>query len=136
MIIQNWSFTIFRILSSSIFIVSGFGHLLNPKKLVTKLTLSPGWDLLSSFFNPTYLIVITGIILLTAGLSLLFGLKVRIAACILILILIPITLTVQVGRVDTLGPLFKNIAILGSLILLASNDSGNTSKSQLQEESK
>lgn len=35
---------------------------------------------------------------------------------LLIAVLIPITLTIQVGQVETMGPLFKNAAILGGLL--------------------
>jgi len=38
------------------------------------------------------------------------------------LVLIPITLTIQVGQVQTMGPLFKNIGLAGGLLFFAMND--------------
>ena len=59
--------------------------------------------------------------MLIAGVALLIGFKTRVSAIILIAVLIPITLTIQVGQVATLGPLFKNVAILGGLIFFSIN---------------
>lgn len=132
MITHYWSFTAFRMMVSSIFIVSGYGHLFSPEKLVMRLTQSPGWSLLSVFFNPTILIILTGVILLSGGLALFFNIKIRLAAIVLILVLIPITLTVQTGGGETIGPFFKNIAILGSLILVSSNDFSRNLKGVLK----
>jgi putative oxidoreductase len=41
---------------------------------------------------------------------------------VLLAVLIPITITVQVGQINTLGPLFKNIAIIGGLLFFILND--------------
>lgn len=57
-----------------------------------------------------------------AGFSLLVGYKTKWAAIVLAAVIIPITLTVQVGQIHTLGPLFKNIAILGGLLFFILND--------------
>ncbi len=59
--------------------------------------------------------------MLIAGISLLLGFKTKMASIILIAVLIPITLTVQVGQMTSLGPLFKNVAILGGLLFLSIN---------------
>jgi putative oxidoreductase len=66
-----------------------------------------------------------------AGLGLLTGFKTRWSAIILAAVLIPITLTIQVGQITTLGPLFKNIAILGGLIFFIINDFNNTQKNNV-----
>ncbi|MCO4755261.1 MAG: DoxX family membrane protein [Bacteriovoracaceae bacterium] len=116
---NHWSYIIFRTCLSSIFLVAGIGHVLSPDKLVARLVLSPGWPLLAPFFDPKLLIVLTGIVLLVGGLGLLFNFRPKQSAFVLIGVLIPITLTVQVGSSATLGPLFKNIAILGGLVLVA-----------------
>lgn len=59
--------------------------------------------------------------MLISGLSLALGYKTRYAAILLIAILIPITITIQVGQLTTLGPLFKNVAILGGLLFFTMN---------------
>lgn len=46
-------------------------------------------------------------------------------AALLIAVLLPITLTVQVGSAEGSGPLFKNIALLGGLIHFAANGAGS-----------
>lgn len=74
------------------------------------------------------LIILSGIAMLAAGFLFLIGYKTKWAALILMAVLIPITLTVQVGQITTLGPLFKNIAILGGLLFFVLNDTGNLIK--------
>ena len=66
-----------------------------------------------------FLIVGGGIALLAGGLALLVGFHTRRAAIGLMMLLIPITITVQIGRFSTIGPLFKNIAIFGGLLYFA-----------------
>jgi len=44
------------------------------------------------------------------------------------LVLLPITLSVQVGQIETLGPLFKNIAIMGGLLFFIINKTPNILK--------
>ncbi|HSP40959.1 MAG TPA: DoxX family protein, partial [Gillisia sp.] len=66
--------------------------------------------------------ILSGIVMLIAGISLLIGFKTRYAAAVLALVLIPITITVQVGQMSSLGPLFKNVAIMGALLFFILND--------------
>ncbi len=110
-------FKIFRIMLSLIFLVAGFGHLFSPAKLVYRLEESPGWPLLQSFFDPTFLIVATGIVLMTGGIGLLLNIKPQLSSLALMGVLIPITLTAQTS-LESIGPLFKNVAIMGGLILV------------------
>ncbi|MGB7841312.1 MAG: DoxX family membrane protein, partial [Salinimicrobium sp.] len=74
------------------------------------------------FGEPEILVITSGIVMFIAGLGLFTGFKTRWASIILAAVLIPITLTIQVGQVTTLGPLFKNIAILGGLTFFIIND--------------
>lgn len=60
--------------------------------------------------------------MLIGGLAFLVGYKTKWAAMVLIAVLIPITLTIQVGQMNTIGPLFKNIAIMGGLLFFIMND--------------
>jgi len=75
----------------------------------------------NTFGKPETAVILSGIIMLIAGIALLMGYKTKIAAIILIAMLIPITLTVQVGQMATLGPLFKNVALLGGLLFFSMN---------------
>tara|TARA_R110002020_G_scaffold293535_6_gene509281 strand:+ start:29763 stop:30047 length:285 start_codon:yes stop_codon:yes gene_type:complete len=74
------------------------------------------------FGEPKWLIILSGIVMLVAGFTFMVGYKTKWAAIILLTVLIPITLTVQVGQITTLGPLFKNIVILGGLLFFILND--------------
>lgn len=115
------SVVILRIMLSLIFIVASTNHFLNTEKTVNRIkNANMGFigDILGS---PETAVILSGIAMFIAGTSLLIGFKTQIAAIILIAVLIPITLTIQVGQITTLGPLFKNIAILGGLIFFSIN---------------
>lgn len=116
------SVMLFRMMLSGIFLVAGFNHLINVKATVAKLDQASFKGMAYVFGNPEYLIIISGIVMLVAGIGLLAGFKTRWAAAILALVLIPITITVQVGQLNSLGPLFKNIAIMGGLLFFILND--------------
>jgi putative oxidoreductase len=116
------SVRILRILLSGIFLVASFNHLVNSEKTVLKLEQANFKGIAYFFGNPEFLIIVSGVIMLIAGIAFLLGLGTRYAAIILALILLPITLTVQVGQINTLGPLFKNIAIMGGLLFFILND--------------
>lgn len=116
------SVLIFRMMLSAIFLVAGFNHLMNVKATVAKLDQASFKGMAYFFGNPEYLIIISGIVMLVAGIGLLSGFKTQWAALILALVLIPITITVQLGQLNSLGPLFKNIAILGGLLFFILND--------------
>ncbi len=106
---------IFRVLFSLIFLVAGTGHLMQPAKIASRLDNAPMGHLATAWAPPEALVILAGIALVAGGAALLLGFKTRYAALLLGLVLIPITLTVQVGTAE-LGPLFKNIALLGGLV--------------------
>ena len=112
-----------RILFSLIFIVAGAGHLFSPDSIMTRLAEAPGASLVGALPQKT-LVILSGLALLLGGLALASGLLTRWAAGGLALVLLPITLTVQVGGAQGLGPLFKNIALLGGLLHYALEGGG------------
>lgn len=114
------SAVIFRGLLSLIFLVSGSTHLLRPDDVAHRLAAAPIGHVATAFAPGPILVVLAGAALLGGGLALLVGYRTRAAAALPIAVLIPITLTVQLGPA-TLGPLFKNVAILGGLIYFAGN---------------
>lgn len=120
--VNRRSIQLLRILVSGIFLVAGGNHLLNTAKTVRRLEQASFKGIAYFFGDPEWLVILSGIVMLAAGFLFLIGYKTRWAAIILILILIPITLSVQVGQINTLGPLFKNIAILGGLLFFIIND--------------
>jgi uncharacterized membrane protein YphA (DoxX/SURF4 family) len=94
-----------------------------PERIAGRLESAPFGYLATSIASAELLVILTGIALITGGILLLIGFKTRLAALLLALILVPITLTVQIGSTQTLGPLFKNIAIMGILIFFLVNGS-------------
>ncbi|QYA26926.1 DoxX family protein [Gramella sp. MT6] len=120
--VSRRSIQLLRVLVSGIFLVAGGNHLLNTTKTVRRLEQASFKGIAYFFGDPEWLVILSGIVMLAAGFLFLIGYKTRWAAIILILILIPITLSVQVGQINTLGPLFKNIAILGALLFFLIND--------------
>ncbi|MDR9457709.1 MAG: DoxX family protein [Salegentibacter sp.] len=127
-LVNQRSVQIFRVMLSGIFLVASFNHLLNIEKTVNRMDQASFKGIAYFFGNPELLVILSGVTMLIAGFALLIGFKTRYAAIILALVLLPITLTVQVGQINTLGPLFKNIAIMGGLIFFIFNDFSKTEK--------
>lgn len=108
---------------SLIFLVAGTGHLLNTGHIVERL-LGAKYGFLATAVAPARpLVLLAGGALLAGGLALLLGYRTRWAAVLLIMVVIPITITIQFGR-PTLGPLFKNVAIMGGLLFFATHGAG------------
>lgn len=108
---------------SLIFLVAGTGHLLNTGHIVERL-MEAKYGVLATAIAPARpLVLLAGAALLIGGLGILLGYRTRWAAVLLILVLIPITITIQIGR-PTLGPFFKNVAIMGGLIFFATHGAG------------
>lgn len=114
------STAVFRVLLSTIFLVSGSTHLVRPGDVAHRLAAAPFGHVATAIAPGEALVLLAGVALLFGGIALLVGYRTRAAAALLIAVLIPITLTVQLGPA-TLGPLFKNVAILGGLIHFAAH---------------
>ncbi len=115
------SVVILRIMLSLIFIIASTNHFFNTEKTVSRIENSSMGFIGNILGTPEIAVMLSGIVMLIAGISLLLGFKTKIASIVLIAVLIPITLTVQVGQMTTLGPLFKNVAILGGLLFFSIN---------------
>ncbi|WP_235942489.1 DoxX family protein [Salinimicrobium oceani] len=125
-LVKRHSVQVFRMMLSGIFLVASFSHLLKVEKTVQRIDQAKYKAIAYVFGEPKTMVIASGIVMFIAGMALLSGFKTRWAAGILAAVLIPITLTIQVGQITTLGPLFKNIAILGGLIFFIINDFNNT----------
>jgi len=123
--ISRRSIQLLRVLVSGIFLVAGFNHLLEVEKTAKRIEQASFKGIAHLFGEPQWLIIASGIVMLVAGFLFLIGYKTKWTAIFLMAVLIPITLTVQVGQITTLGPLFKNIAILGGLLFFILNDTDN-----------
>lgn len=116
------SIKVLRIMLSGIFLVAGANHLFNVEGTVNKMDQASLKGMAYAIGNPEYMVILSGLVMLIAGIALIIGFKTRYAAAVLALVLIPITITVQVGQMSSLGPLFKNIAIMGALLFFILND--------------
>lgn len=129
---QKISFLLLRGLGSLIFIVAGIGHLTNTNAAASRLKAAPFADLATWMASAETLIILSGIGLLIGGFMLLLGFKTKLASAGLLAILVPITLTVQVGS-GSLGPLFKNVALIGMLLFFIINGAGYYGLDQLSQ---
>lgn len=112
---------IFRAMLSVIFLTAGLNHVLQPEHIARRLENAPLGFLATLIASPTALVLLTGVVLFAGGLALLTGFQTRRAALVLFALLIPITLTVQVGSLSTMGPLAKNIGLAGGLLYFAAH---------------
>lgn len=118
---EKLSYLILRGMSSMIFIMAGLNHLIHSEQAVKKLEQAELAYLATWIAPVEILILLSGIGLLLGGISFLIGFQAKISSLVLLLILIPITLTIQVSDAGTNGPLFKNIALMGVLIFFMMN---------------
>lgn len=112
---QKLSQLILRVLGSGIFLLAGISHLTATTRTAARLEEAPFGFLATSLASAELLVMLSGVALLGGGILFLIGYKIRYTALLLTLVLIPITVTVQIS-LQSLGPLFKNIAIMGILI--------------------
>ncbi|RBP32071.1 putative oxidoreductase [Oceanihabitans sediminis] len=120
--ISRVSIHILRIALSGIFLIASANHLLHVEKTAQRIDKASFKGIAYFFGDPQLLVILSGLVMLIAGLLFLIGYKTKWAAMVLVAVLIPITLTIQVGQTATLGPLFKNIAILGGLTFFIMNN--------------
>lgn len=114
--VSRSSVIVLRVMVSLIFIVASLNHLINTDKAVARIENAKFGALGHLLGPPEISVIISGVVMLLGGIALAVGFRTRWAAIVLIAMLIPITLTIQVGQMATVGPLFKNIAILGGLL--------------------
>lgn len=120
--VSRRSIQVLRVMLSGIFLIASSNHLMNVEQTAKRIDAASLKEFAYLFGDPELMVILSGIAMLIAGISLLIGFQTRWAAVILLTVLIPITITVQVGQVHTLGPLFKNVAIMGGLLFFIMND--------------
>lgn len=114
------SLIVLRIMLSGIFISAGIGHLLHPQNIAKRIENTPH-EWISMFGSFEFMAIASGVVLLIAGILFLIGIYTQWSAWILFLSLIPITFIIQMNNGVLHGPLWKNIAIFGGLIVFMTN---------------
>ncbi len=115
--VTDWADPVFRVLTSLIFIIGGLGHFGEHQYMLDRMTDSPWRDIINMAGNPSWLLWLSGGVFIIFGLMLALGWMTRLSALLIFVTLVPITVTVHIAP-GHVGPLFKNIAILGSLFLI------------------
>ncbi|HQS97597.1 MAG: hypothetical protein B7Y31_13835 [Novosphingobium sp. 16-62-11] len=108
---------LFRLLTSLIFIIGGLGHFGRSDDMLLRMEETPWREVIRSIGDPLLLLHMSGAVFVIAGLMLAIGWMTRISAILLFATLVPITVTIHFAP-DHVGPLFKNVAILGALLLI------------------
>jgi putative oxidoreductase len=108
-----------RIFIAQIFLVAGFGKVMQPAYYMEYMT-SHGMPFAAFFLFGAIVVELGG------GLSLLFGFLTRLGATALFLFLIPTTLIFHTAFSDPVQQIMfmKNLAIMGGLLMLAQHGSG------------
>ena len=115
--LEHSATAIFRCSLSLIFIVGGLGHFFQLKEMLERMGESPWREEVAMFGDPALLLWLSGGIFVLFGLLLMFGLLQRLSALVLFATLVPITLSIHLAP-GHVGPLLKNVAILGALLLV------------------
>lgn len=116
---------IFRILMSLIFIVGGIGHFRQHDMMLARIKESPWRDVVGQIGDPSVLLRLSGLAFVVAGATLAVGWMTRASALVLFVTLVPVTVAIHVVPDPShVGPLFKNVAILGALLLIWARGAG------------
>lgn len=121
-LVSGLSVLVFRMSLSGIFITAGISHLMHPEEVANRINTAAFGQFAGSIGDPYFLGLVTGYFLLIFGLLLFSGVFTRWSALILFMLLIPITITIQLGNGIVHGPLWKNIALFGGLLFFIIND--------------
>lgn len=120
--VSGLSVLLFRVFLSGIFITAGVSHIIHPEQVTQRIQSATFHSFASYFGNLHLLSILSGYTLLLGGIAFLLGVFTRWSALLLFLVLIPITITVQMGNGLFHGPLWKNIALFGGLLFFIMNN--------------
>lgn len=120
--LNGMSILLFRIMLSGIFLIAGISHLISPDGVTKRINNAEYADFAHLFGDPYTLSIWSGYALILFGTTFLLGIYTRWSTLILFLMLIPITITIQMGNGWMHGPLWKNIAIFGGLLFFIFNN--------------
>lgn len=113
---------VMRIATSLIFIIGGLGHFFRPEEMLARMAESPWMPVVAMLGDPLIHLWLSGGVFVLAGIFLAVGFSTRLSALALFLVLIPVTVSIHVVPDSShVGPLFKNVAILGTLFFFFVN---------------
>ncbi len=121
--VQNFADPVLRVSVSLIFIISGAGHFFAHDEMLARVEDSPWLGIVAGIGDPSFLLWVSGIIFILAGTALALGWMCRFAALALFFTLVPITLAIHIAP-GHVGPLFKNVALLGALFYIFARGPG------------
>jgi putative oxidoreductase len=109
----------FRVLTSLIFIIGRLGHFRQHEMMLARMKDSPWRSVVRVIGDPSVLLWLSGAAFVAAGVTLALGFLTRASALVLFLTLVPVTIAIHVvPDPEHVGPMFKNVAILGALVLV------------------
>ena len=85
--------------------------------MLDRMAESPWSGVVEQIGDPSTLLWLSGAVFVVFGITLALGLATRLSALVILVTLVPITVFTHVAP-GHVGPLFKNIAIIGALVLL------------------
>ena len=121
--LRSWFDPVFRVATSLIFVVGGIGHFAAHDYMLQRMAESPWRDVVSMIGDSSWLLWLSGAVFVIFGITLALGFLTRISALLLLVTLVPVTIAVHVAP-GHMGPLFKNIAIMGALLYFYANGPG------------
>ena len=114
---------IFRVALSLIFVIGGVGHFVELDYMLARIDKSPWAELVKRIGDPAILLQLSGAAFIVFGLLLAIGQFKRISALVLFVTLVPVTLAIHIAP-GHMGPLLKNVAILGALLYVYCREPG------------
>ncbi|HEY6394549.1 MAG TPA: DoxX family protein [Candidatus Binataceae bacterium] len=108
-----------RILLGAIFVLAAMGKFANPAMMISYMSAH-------QVSGAIPLLYLSAVIELVCGLMVIVGFRARLAALILFLWLVPVTILIHMHPFDQVNTL-KNFAIMGGLLMLASAGAGGYS---------
>lgn len=121
--LRAWIDPVFRVSISLIFIIGGIGHFGAHDHMLQRMQGSPWHDAVSMIGDPSWLLWLSGIVFVIFGITLALGFLTRISSLLILVTLIPVTIAIHVAP-GHMGPLFKNVAIMGALLYFYANGPG------------
>lgn len=121
--VRDFADPVLRVSVSLIFIIGGAGHFFAHDVMLARMEDSPWRGIVAGIGDPSLLLWVSGIVFIIAGVALALGWMSRLAALALFLTLVPITLAIHIAP-GHVGPLFKNVALLGALFFMFARGPG------------